>query len=499
MSQNRLSIQQQQEYRSRNQLADRFEEFGWIVDPIYKDLGEDFVVRIYDKGEWSGLLFLVQLKSTFGISRFLIRNNQISYSLKVKDLKHWGFSATPLLIVIWDLDTKIGYWVSVNQAIQQLEDKNPKWVDQKTVKVRIELQNDTSDMSLKNIRFGVANHFLPSIAKDKIFEIRAVFEFPQTPEGRKKFELLGDHFNKGDDVVVEGDFIKVLKFPEWWIRLFGEIDPKSTKMKLGPPRDQPSLPAKIEFYSQSRQTETFEYVALKKVKQGSEEITLSNEDQNSPVIYRITLHREEERFDMSTMIKNPGKNVIETRLLLGMLQILSEGGNCRVTFLDSGESLVSNSPPNIVEPPGDKFLDLFDKLVTIQEKTGVELSLSGDWDFDDDEINKALELDLIVVNGRFKEVLSQFEIPLNRAEIEQLIGSRDDEKVNFRLISKESQIEILEKTIELGPCTRYISGELGQSHDVISDYLLSFEPDEEVKMNLLNVNIVYEFNNWLPQ
>lgn len=60
----RFSREQQQENRSRRQVAERLDEIGWSPSPLETDMGEDLHVRIYEGGQSTGLSFYVQLKST---------------------------------------------------------------------------------------------------------------------------------------------------------------------------------------------------------------------------------------------------------------------------------------------------------------------------------------------------------------------------------------------------------------------------------------------------
>ena len=70
----RLTVEQQQEYRSRGQFDDRFSEYGWVVNSRERDHGEDISIDIYDEGRSVGLSFLAQLKSTEAMPRLLLKS-----------------------------------------------------------------------------------------------------------------------------------------------------------------------------------------------------------------------------------------------------------------------------------------------------------------------------------------------------------------------------------------------------------------------------------------
>ena len=137
----RLSEEQEQEYVSRDQFASRLSEYGWLTEPISRDLGEDFLVRIYDQGMSSGLGFLVQLKSVSNLDEYEIQGGYTSYRLEVGDLLHWEASAVPVFIVVWDVNRILGCWIGVPEAIVELNERRPAWRDQKTARVRIPSSN----------------------------------------------------------------------------------------------------------------------------------------------------------------------------------------------------------------------------------------------------------------------------------------------------------------------------------------------------------------------
>jgi hypothetical protein len=75
----RYSPQQQQENISRKQFEEFLEQHQWITNDVVPDLGEDILVRIYDKGISTGLSFYVQLKSTSNLKKHLPKSGAISY------------------------------------------------------------------------------------------------------------------------------------------------------------------------------------------------------------------------------------------------------------------------------------------------------------------------------------------------------------------------------------------------------------------------------------
>jgi len=60
------------EERSSYQLGDTFAIHEWILIPLYKDYGEDFLARIVEKGALTGHDFYIQLKGTDRVEQYKI-------------------------------------------------------------------------------------------------------------------------------------------------------------------------------------------------------------------------------------------------------------------------------------------------------------------------------------------------------------------------------------------------------------------------------------------
>src|SRR4051812_26037884 len=115
----RFSKEQQQENLSRRQFCERLDLSGWIPSGVETDMGEDLLVRIFDEGETTGLTFYVQLKSTADSGKRLHRKTRtIAYPLAVKDLEHWEKQATLVVLVVWDVEKREGWWQSIPTIIQ---------------------------------------------------------------------------------------------------------------------------------------------------------------------------------------------------------------------------------------------------------------------------------------------------------------------------------------------------------------------------------------------
>lgn len=499
-NQRRLSGQQEQEYISRDQLATRLDEYGWVPDPVFRDLGEDFIVRIFDKGVSSGLAFWVQLKSTQDLDLFKIRGGYISYRVEVVDLKYWETSAIPVFIIIWDTNRKIGCWISVTDAITELDNRRPIWRRQKTVRVRIPYSNETSDAGFRQIRKIVAYHYYPTISRGKSIEIEAKFVFPETPEGQTARRAFEQHFAAGDIAEIDGQFIQELKFSEWWTRLFGKIDPSQGRLVLGPGKSEQPVPARLDLTSQDGVSASVPYVDLRILKRGSNEITLSNEGQQIPLQFLFVFREPDHHFRMTFRVTGPGTNVCDTRDLVSFLDTIARGCKLRITFLETQHTFEPELPGGHIDVPHPEFVSIVDNLCMIQQKTGCTLALDSDWSLADGEIQTINELVEIFKTGRVVKHNAILTGNFRKAALDLMLEvHRTGKPISLRLEGDDSWMELLGIKIPLGPYREHISGVLDISVAELERAIADMEAKDELEVRFVEAQVVEEFTDWLQE
>ena len=113
--------EQQKELISRAQLDECLVRYGWLPNPITRDLGEDIIVQIYDERRWSGLSFYIQLKGTDDISKYALKTRDcVSYDIEVDKILRWDGASLPVIFMVWDIEQRIGVWSLINQVIRTL-------------------------------------------------------------------------------------------------------------------------------------------------------------------------------------------------------------------------------------------------------------------------------------------------------------------------------------------------------------------------------------------
>jgi predicted nucleotidyltransferase len=189
----RYTAQMRKEQISRNQLCERFIEFGWLAPPPPLDLGEDFIVHICFQGRAVGVHFYVQEKSVTNLFERK-RDDYAFYDFKVADLERWEAFELPVVLIVWDIELREGRWALIDGVITELDQRRPGWrANESTARVHIPWRNTTDDTGLVRLRQSIGWRLYPLISRDKSLKIKIELDFSDKEEGetsRKASELL---------------------------------------------------------------------------------------------------------------------------------------------------------------------------------------------------------------------------------------------------------------------------------------------------------------------
>ncbi|KKM64808.1 hypothetical protein LCGC14_1497600, partial [marine sediment metagenome] len=119
---------------------------SWPFNPLPDDYGLDFYITVAEntliKEKYN---FLVQLKGSESIS---YKKEYFAFKMDIKHLRSYLEIPIPVLLVIYDVKTEVGYWINVQRYCRNiLNIESPKWIEQKTKNLRIPLENQLTDIS----------------------------------------------------------------------------------------------------------------------------------------------------------------------------------------------------------------------------------------------------------------------------------------------------------------------------------------------------------------
>lgn len=151
-----------------------------IINDFRKDYGTDYDVEIVENNNAIGIHFSVQLK---GIERV----NKNSSHLKLKGIRRsninrWLNRLEPTLLVAYDVEEKVGYWVWVDSSFVDLSRKSQSFI------VKIPIANQLTDEIWDSIISHVKKVHALKYAKLPVAE----------PEDNEISELAWSHLQQGD-------------------------------------------------------------------------------------------------------------------------------------------------------------------------------------------------------------------------------------------------------------------------------------------------------------
>jgi hypothetical protein len=498
MARNRYSPQKKQEQISRKQFETYLEQHEWITGDIEPDLGEDILVRIFRDGVSTGLSLYVQLKSVKAIADHQLLTGEISHDFDVDDLGHWEVQTPTVFIIIWDVTQSTGWWINITDAILYLDKHNPNWRKNNTAAVRIPVCNRVDEDGLNRIRNILANLYGPVIAKNKELTINAKFLFPSTPEGRKKFEAYKRTMTAGDEIELEGQYIQDFVLPEWWTRIYGVPDPKEMVVWIGSTPSHEILPMQIEFHSNEIGQVQIPYVEFQRVKQGSEETTLSNDQQNIPIKFSMVVFPKTATCTFTVNTNFLGLDGQVALRLINIEKIFAEGGTISITDLKSDVKWQIPIPPGTSSLPDSQFTQFVENLATIQKITGKALKIPDFHSLTFSQMKETQELASIVTTGHFTRTVNHIEIELLRAGLTVINdGFPQNAILDLRIGYEDTFYDLFSEQFVLGPCVTTVHGKMANSYDEISTWYKQADGGESFKVKLIAPEITDEYRDWL--
>jgi hypothetical protein len=361
----RFGWQDQQEAESKADFAKCLAKLGWNVMQPEKDLGEDYLVQIYDDGVSSGLSFYVQLKSIKGAEKRKSKRapDELRYPLEVKDIEHWEVQSPPVVLFVWDLDKQAGYWETIARIVEVLEKKGKEWREKNSVTVRVPVANGTDDEGMRRLRRRICEQITPFVPKGP--GIKAVFSFPNTSDGIAARKSLVMALDAGDATTIDGKFIASLQYPAWHRRLYGDARGTPSQLTIAPKPHALSIFVRIEVHSQ-KGSASMPYVELLVTKQGRKQMMLSNEHQNRSIIFEL-FGDDESGAELTMRWVRWGNTIQEARETVAFYRVTENVVGRLCMFLEQGGQKILDVPcPARQTPKLEEFNDVLEKLAFIE-------------------------------------------------------------------------------------------------------------------------------------
>ena len=292
----------------------------------------------------------------------------------------------------------------------------------------------------------------PGASVDKPINIKFTTLMPDTDKGRDLVEKLKLFIASGVPVKVPFSYVKNLELPEFIKQALPEFT-EDGFVAFGPAQHPKPLLLRFEFTADDGEQFTLEYVHLKVVQAGREEITLTNDDQPIPIKVRVVLRAD------GTMSTDIGftrtLNIHQLLLQLQLQSCLSKPHTAHLINLETG--LIEANAKNRTEffgAPSTWLLQAIEALEAFQRKARRQITLP-DREFSNEEWKVLKQLRLIFREGKIEETWSHFSatlslLPEDIPGVKQLIAPFEGGKTSELTLESEETVTLFDIDLPLG-------------------------------------------------
>lgn len=293
----------------------------------------------------------------------------------------------------------------------------------------------------------------PGVEKDHPLKIWGTFTFPDTPEGQQKREELERMLATGSQVTIPTEYIESLELPDFLQSLIDPSGENVGTLTIGPRRSERPRLVKVEVESNDGERVVLDYIHLEAVQMGVEEVTLVNDRQPMPVKLRLVINFKTRKVHTEFTLQYKGTTIKQMLDGLRFERVFSKGGRLRIENLETGIELANESlPANTMEAPKLGWVKLLEKLVYIQSKTHVPLTLP-ERAITRDELRRIFATARTIEIGsdtfHFEEFKGMASLELAR----NLVSTFDSDEEQYISISfsDEQTVKIFDTDVTLGP------------------------------------------------
>lgn len=484
------------------------QEHEWMPNEPKIDLGEDFLVNIYNRQRATGLSLFIQHKSTDNIGKFRLKESPcFSYPVDVPDLLHWRKSAVPVYLVVCDAKEKSQrYYLGLYENIfKEIEATNSNWFNQEGIQIRIPAENIFDESAFAKIRIELADYFQPIyLKKHDGIGFRLTLSFPETPEGKERRTAFNQFFDAGYPVTLGREYIKEFRLSDWHERLYGPV--QADNLTFTPKKTQQILQYRFEMVPDDGSAPATQSIKFRIVRGGRREVVLSNKSSEAPIEFTMTITRDNGFVytNLNFKMRHAGNTAFDTRDAICFLLATKRGGTAYLIEENSGKLLgtetLTASPLEDNSLLGD--LRLINQLIFIQQKLKLikpfclknrKLTLQ--------DYQKCAEVYDILRTGKNMQTASlSFSIKVNAALRNSLeeplmpnacLEIKQKGKVSCRLLGMN---------IELGECQSDIKLTTEQTLYFIEQLNLAWQKGREsTRLHFNEVTLHTSYAQWLPK
>jgi hypothetical protein len=306
---------------------------------------------------------------------------------------------------------------------------------------------------------------LPETENSKPLTINLMPDFKDTPEGQEKLKEYERFLCSGAPVEFDEKVLDSLQLPEF-LRGLLPRDITSLQVRLGPAHLTQPIRIALEFEASDGEKFKLPYLEFRTIQGGSNEVTMSNDDQPIPFRIRLSFEKNSPRGGFSYSVTLAGEGVHWLVYALEFERILAKGPTIYLYSLTDGfRCRVCDVPVGEIEPPDEHFLDLAKKVVRIQELTRTKIAVPDRCYFTSEDCEAILTIEHILENGCYPCEVREITITLSAEELNKVGPQLLREPIGpISFFQPSEEFSLLETLVPLGPLDiRLVAGRLSDN------------------------------------
>jgi hypothetical protein len=339
--------------------------------------------------------------------------------------------------------------------------------------------------------------------------VSGTIEFPETEEGRERLEQFRRAMATGAPLAVPKEYVKG-PLTDVLDTLLGPSARTGAVVTIGSVPADTSLLLKAKMECEDGTSATLDYIHLRNIRRGGDEVALDNSHQALPWKFAMVLSEEGVHWNITYSTKTEPPNARRELDAILFAEAMYRGGTLRMEYAESGLDLPEISvAPGIFPQPDDRWKRLVEKLVLIQEKVQIPLTVPTLRDKESGTIAAEDERAIFetaqkLETGKASLGLPSWETAVDPPLAEKFIDLFEKgEPVSLSFSSEDDVVNVLGVDISLGPTVHTCQQTSMTEEDLraLKERTAHAVPGESIPIRFTpfdNAPMLIHYLNWLP-
>ncbi|MCA1636692.1 MAG: DUF4365 domain-containing protein, partial [Acidobacteria bacterium] len=457
------------------------------------------------------------------------------YTCDENDLRYWLEGNTPVILVVSRPRTDEAYWVSVKSYFKDQErrasrrivfDKKRDRFDEHSTKALMDLASKpetTVREDWQRLRARLDDldpHYRVVPSGDRSwsiqgkrtggetpapFEISFRMSIPDTSGGRELLERYRRHVATGAELKIPQTFLRDVRLPDFMTQFIDFSKTAEGQIIIGTRQKLDVGEVNVEIECDDGERAALSHIKLDLVQHGTDEATLNNVRQRSLWQVEFVWNMKEESAQLNFTAKDGKFNVKPQLEWMRFQRAFSRGGVLRMVNTETGiVAMEQRFPPGLLDPPSAVAIELVDKVLYIQGKTRVLLSVPDE--LNQEEIDEILATEQLLKTGKVTfrgkgewKIAAHLELARRLLEI---YGNGMPAQLDWHW--EGGAVNLFGTEIEVGATDMYCAHTYltEEDHEALKEFVANPEPDGTVSVAIKfveNSPIHASYPRWLPK